>query len=171
MIIAIDASVLLHLIDPALSAPPGPNGVVPDRCQDRLRFFIEQSSKSGDRLLIPTPALSEALVNAGEAGPAWLSVLHGQRSIRIAPFDEKAAVECAALARERGNRRGATTRDKSKFDEQIVAIAVAERAELLLSDDKDIRRLAPRHLPVKGIGDLDLPPEDDQGNLFAGNPA
>ncbi len=168
MIIAIDASVLLHLIEPTLSAPPGPDGTVPERCQDRLNFFIEQSSKNGDRLLIPTPALSEALVKAGEAGPAWLSVLHGKRSVRVAPFDEKAAVECAALARERGNRRGATTRDKAKFDEQIVAIAVAEQAELLLSDDADIRRLAPPHLKVKGIGDLDLPPQDRQGRLFDG---
>lgn len=170
MIIAVDASVLLHLIDPDLPVPPRPDGTVPDRCQERLKHLIEQSSKNGDRLLIPTPALAEALVNAGDAGPAWIAALNGQRSVRIAPFDEKAAVECAALALARSKRRGATTRNKAKFDEQIVAIAVAEQAELLLSDDQDIQKLSPPHLEVKGIGDLDLPPEDRQGRLFDSEP-
>lgn len=166
MIIAIDASVLLHLIDPSLPARPDSSGQVPLRCQERVNYFIEQCSKNGDRLLIPTPALSESLVQAGDAGPAWLAALHGQRSVRIAPFDEKAAVECAALAKGRGQRSKASTRAKAKFDEQIVAIAVAEQCELLLSDDGDLYRLAPSSLKVKGIGDLELPPEDRQGRLF-----
>lgn len=117
-------------------------------------------------MLIPTPSLSEALVKAGNAGQDWLNSLHGRKAVRVAPFDEKAAVECAELVRQRHGRRGRTTRAKAKFDEQIVAIAVAERAEVLLSDDPDIRNIAPPTLIVKGIGDLDLPPDDPQGGLF-----
>lgn len=166
MIVAIDASVLLHLIDPDLPVPPGPNGEVPTRCRERLEHFIAGMSKRGDRLLIPTPALSESLVRAGDAGPGWLAALSGRKAVRTAPFDDKAAFECAALALERRKRRGATTRNKAKFDEQIVAIAVAEQAELLLSDDPDIRSLAPSHVTVKGIGDLDLPPEAAQTDMF-----
>lgn len=171
MIIAIDASVLLHLIDPKLPVRPSADGQVPQRCEERVNHFIEQCSKNGDRLLIPTPALAEALVGAGDAGPAWLGILRGHRSIRIAPFDEKAAVECSVLAQERGKRCGATTRNKAKFDEQIVAIAVAEQCEWLLSDDQDLYKLAPPHLMVKGVSDLDLPPEDRQGQLFGGEEA
>lgn len=159
---------LLHLINPNLPAPPDPSGHIPDRCAERLDHFIDQMGKQGDRMLIPTPALAEVLVKAGNAGQEWLSAMHGRKAIRIAPFDEKAAVECAALSAARPRSRQ-STRDKAKFDEQIVAIAVAEGAELMLSDDADVRALAPTSLTVRGIGDLDLPPEDPQAGLFDQN--
>ena len=57
--------------------------------------------KRGDVLVIPTPALAEMLTRADAVGNDWLATLHGKKAIRIAPFDEMAAIECAALAARR----------------------------------------------------------------------
>jgi len=166
LIVAIDSSVLLYLIDPNLPAPSDADGKRIDRCQERVEFLLDTMSKNGDTLVIPSPALAEVLTNAGDVGSDWLSTLHGKRAIRIASFDEMAAIECAELARQRTKRARLSSRNKSKFDEQIVAIAAVSRAERILSDDADIRRLAPSSLTVLGIGDLELPPEDPQTDMF-----
>lgn len=166
MIVAIDASVLLYLVDPSLSAPLDEAGNPIAHCAERLEHLLSSMSKNGDRMLVPTPSLAEALVHAGGAGQDWLAVLHGFRAIRVAPFDERAAIECAVLAYNRSQGTRTTTRAKAKFDEQIVAIALAEQAEMILSDDGDIRTLAPSRLVVKGIAELELPPEDAQGSLL-----
>ena len=166
MIVAVDTTVLMHLIDPSAEAAPDSDGNVPRRCQERIAYLLECMIKSGDRMIVPTPSLSEILTGAGDAGPEWVAVMQRHRAIRIAPFDERAAIECAELARHRAQRSKQSTRNKAKFDEQIIAIAVAERAEIILSDDRDIKRLAPEGITVKGISDLDLPPEDPQRDMF-----
>lgn len=165
MIVTVDSTVLLHLIEPNLSVPPNQDGTVPDRCQERLDHLIDQLSKQGGRMIVPSPVLAEVLTKAGTAGPDWLATLKGRRSVRVADFDERAAIECAALAMSRAARRNKTPRPKAKFDEQIVAIAVVASTELILSDDSDIRSLAPSTIEVKGIGDLPLPPEEPQGEF------
>lgn len=166
MIFAVDASVLLHMIDPNLPVPPDASGEVPSRCADRIEYLLDCMGKNGDRMIVPTPTLAEVLINAGNAGPQWLNVLHRHKAVRVAPFDEKSAIECAAMSKDRARRKHQSTRNKAKFDEQIVAIAITERAEIILSDDSDIRALAPSHIVVKGIGELDLPPEDPQAMLL-----
>ena len=118
-------------------------------------------------LIIPTPALSEILVYAGEAAAEWLSILAGLRCVRIAPFDTLAAVECAHLAHSRmvDGRPTDVTKRKAKFDEQIIAIAIVEEADEILTDDVHIRRLVAGRMTVRGIADLPLPPEDRQMGL------
>lgn len=165
MIAAIDASVLLLMFDPDSGIPLDRDGEPVARCKERVDHLVDRLSKSGGRLLVPTPALQELLVGAGAVGPEWLSKLNGKRAIRIAPFDEMAAVECAALARDRASRGSKSPRAKAKFDEQIVAIAKLHGATEIYSDDSDIRKLAPAHITVIGIAELPLPPEDAQGNL------
>lgn len=166
MIAVIDSTVLLHLIDPTVAVARHPQTEeIPTRCVERLDHFIDQLSRAGGRLIVPTPTLAEVLVYAGPAGPDWLNTLRGRKSIRIASFDERAAIECAALAADRKKAGRKSTRNKAKFDEQIIAIAKVENADLILSDDADILSLAPRGMQVKTIGDLDLPPEDPQGAL------
>lgn len=166
MIVAVDSSVLLYLIDPDVPAPRAVDGSLPDRCKERVDYLIDQMSKAGDRLLVPTPVLAEVLVRSGSAGPDWLNTLRGRKAVRVAPFDERAAVECAEQTRLRAARTRSSPRAKAKFDEQIVAIAIVERAEMILSDDPDIRSLAPPSIVVRGIADLDLPPSAAQPDMF-----
>lgn len=167
MRIAIDASVLAFLFDASASAPTGPDGQPVSDCQARVEHLIAELQQAKATLIIPTPALSEILVYAGEAAPAWLSTLTNLRCIRIVPFDTIAAVECAAMARGRltQGRPADVTRRKAKFDEQIAAIALVERASEILSDDDHIRRLLGGKMSVRGIADLNLPPQNPQLGL------
>ena len=105
----------------------------------------------------------------------YLQTLNEQSVFRIFPFDQKAAIE-AALAHRDALKRGGlradsanpdATRTKIKFDRQIVAIAKAEGAEAVYSDDDDIISYAKRsNLKAYRTTDLDLPPEDSQPSLF-----
>lgn len=166
MIASVDSAVLLYLIDPDLPAPKDAEGEKIERCQDRLNYFIDSLGKSGGRLIVPTPVLAELLAKSGRAGGDWLNILTGKKAIRIAPFDVRAAVECAALHADRATRHHSGTKAKLKFDEQIIAISKIEQAEAILSDDSDIRKLAPDGVRVIGIGDLDLPPSAAQADMF-----
>lgn len=163
MIVAVDAGVLLHLLNPDLPAPIDPEtGERPTDCAARVEHLIDRISRVGGRLVIPTPALSEILVKAGAAGPDLLARLAGKKSIRVASFDEMAAVECAALAGGRAARGRTSPRPKAKFDEQIVAIAVVEACEEIVSDDGDMLRLAPSGMKVTRLAELPLPPVSAQ---------
>jgi hypothetical protein len=53
-----------------------------------------------------------------------------------------------------------------KFDRQIVAIARTEGAQVIYSDDADLRRFArAAGIDVVGIADLPLPPESAQHGM------
>jgi hypothetical protein len=80
-----------------------------------------------------------------KGGQELLRILPSSRHFRIAPFDERAAVEFAARQAERiaaSERAPEATRTKAKFDDQIVAIAAVEGATTIYSDDEDIAKLA-----------------------------
>lgn len=173
MRVAIDASVLAYLFDGQTPAPVGPNGQPIGDCQARIEHLIAELQQAKATLIIPAPALSEILVYAGSAAPDWLATLTGVRCCRIAPFDTLAAIECADLARERliQGPNSEVTKRKAKFDEQIVAIALVERADEILTDDDHIRKLVGTRLTVRGIGDLPLPPQLQEMPLFGGGPA
>jgi hypothetical protein len=107
-------------------------------------------------------------VRAAKGGPEFLRILSSSRHFRIAPFDERAAVEFAArqAARiETSTRAPAPTRAKAKFDDQIVAIAAVEGATMICSDDEDIAKLAEGRFEVVKIAAIPLPPESAQGKL------
>ena len=106
---------------------PATNERVTD-ARARIDHLIEALEERRETIVIPTPALSEVLVHANEAGPEYLEIPNTTRCFRIEPFDQRAAVELATMTREalrEGNLRGGTqsTRAKLKFDRQIIAIA------------------------------------------------
>lgn len=166
--VVFDASVLLFVLNENTPAS------VP-RAKERVEYLIDRLSAAGERIIIPTPALSECLVHAGPAGPDYLAVIGKYACFRVASFDERAAVEAAVRtyqARERGLRKGGnpeSARGKIKFDRQIVAIAVVERATAVYSDDKDVIAYA-REAGMEGylLADLPLPPDDPQSSLPLG---
>jgi hypothetical protein len=93
----------------------------------------------------------------------------------MAPFDQKAAVECAlALDRDRsaGDKRGgaAGTWAKIKFDHQIVAIAKVNGVRQIYTEDSTVQRLAKRAgIPALGAADIQLPDSEKQVPLFDDN--
>lgn len=116
--------------------------------------------------------LGEVLIHAGEAGPRYLEILEGRRVFRIAPFDQRAAVELAAATRKAigaGDLRAGTdaTRAKLKFDRQILAIARVREQSVIYSDDEDIAKHAQAFgLEAIPIWQLPLPPENSQERPF-----
>jgi hypothetical protein len=96
--VVFDASILLFVLDENTKAS------VP-RAKERVEYLIDTLSKTDEKIVIPTPALSECLVHAGPAGPEYLTIIGRQACFRVASFDQRAAVEAAIRtyhARQRG---------------------------------------------------------------------
>jgi hypothetical protein len=164
--VAFDASILLFVLSPI----PPPSSV--PNAKDRVEYLIDTLTEQGETIIVPTPALSECLVHAGDAGSDYVTILTKQACFRIASFDTRAAVEAAAqtfAARVRGHVRGGPAdiaKAKIKFDRQIVAIAKVERASAMYSDDKHVVAYAiAEGMQGYRLGDLPLPPEPPQISL------
>jgi hypothetical protein len=163
--VVFDASVLLFVFDENVKSS------VP-KAKERVEYLIDRLSRSGEKIVIPTPALSECLVHAGPAGAGYLTIIGKQSCFRVASFDERAAVEAAIRtfeARQRGQSKGGNpeaAKAKIKFDRQIVAIATVEGATAVYSDDDHVVAYA-REAGMEAwrLSDLPEPPEDPQAAL------
>jgi predicted nucleic acid-binding protein len=154
-IVVFDSSFLIKLLDPKVKGTGDVDA--------RLAHLIEMLDKQKDNIVVPTPALSEVLIGAGDAAPEYLDILNKSARFRIAPFGERAAVEAAARHREAkkvdDKKEGSASWAKVKFDRQIIAIAKVEGAERIYSEDSDIVRLGkPEGFRVYQLVDLDPPP-------------
>lgn len=172
--VVFDASVLLLVLNPDSRPPLDPESGQPvERAVDRMNALILRLSDDGEKIIIPTPALSEVLVHAREATQRYLEILNRNAAFRIASFDQKAAIEAAIATHDairRGGRRAdadpGATAAKIKFDRQIIAIARAEGARAVYSDDSDVIRFAKQAgLEAYRTADLPLPLEDPQQGL------
>lgn len=170
--VVFDATALLYLLDPEVKAPTDPETGEPvSRIKDRIAFLVDDLERRKEKIVVPTPALSELLVRAGEAGPEYLDILNRSAAFKIVDFDQRAAVEVAATTREAlaaGDKRGGTGSPwaKVKFDRQIIAIAKVERASAIYSDDGDIVRFSKNAgIAVLRVCDLPLPLQDAQQTL------
>src|SRR5215207_5601583 len=90
-VVVFDASFLIPVLDPQVKGVEG---------NPRLEHLIATLDKQRAVIVIPTPALSETLIGAGEAAPKYLDILGKTSRLRIAPFGERAAIEAAARHRE-----------------------------------------------------------------------
>jgi predicted nucleic acid-binding protein len=154
--VVFDASFLIPLLDPQIK------GV--GNVDARILHLIDTLDKQRDVIIVPTPALSETLIGAGDAAPKYLDVLNRTSRLRIASFGSRAAVEAAArhreALREGDKKEGSESWAKVKFDRQIVAIAKVEGAERIYSNDDDIRRYGKADgVQVIRLEDLEYPPE------------
>lgn len=70
MIVTLDASVLIFFFEKDAPAPTDPETGKPlDRCYDRVNHLIAEIAANSGKIVIPTPALAEVLVMAGDAAP------------------------------------------------------------------------------------------------------
>ena len=143
--------------DPATNKPA-------ERAHDRVGELMRSLNEEGEKILVPTPALSELLVIASEDGPQYLAELNTSSVFRIVDFDQRAAVEAAATTAKAiaaGDKRGGSeaTWTKIKFDRQIVAIAKVNGATTIYSTDSDIERFGEQaKLAVVNFHQLPPPP-------------
>jgi predicted nucleic acid-binding protein len=173
--VVFDTSILLLALDPK-SKPPIDleTGTIVSRATERIEYLTHNLSLDKEKIIIPTPVLSEVLVYAGTATQQYLEILNRTAAFRIAAFDQKAAIEAALAVRDAINRGGHridaanpnASKTKIKFDRQIVAIAKVEGAHTIYSDDQDVHNYAKLSgLMALRTVELDLPPEDPQAKL------
>jgi predicted nucleic acid-binding protein len=161
---ALDATFLLYFVAPpnSVGVPLDSTGKPVDCAKDRVAGLVADLERSGTRIIVPTPALSEMMVRSGVvAGQSYISIMRKSKSFKIVAFDEKSAVEVAIMAGhtvkgEKGKAAKAETYAKLKYDRQIVAIAHTEGATTFYTDDKGQTKLA-KGLGMKVVGLADCP--------------
>ncbi len=167
MLVVFDAAFLVTLLDPQVKGTGD--------ADTRIEWLLKSLDKEKAKIVVPTPALSEVLIGAGDAAPDYLDIINKSSRFKVVPFGERAAVEVAAALREAigagDKKEGGRSWAKLKFDRQIVAIATVEGAERIYSDDPDIARISKRdRIEVLSLKDLSPPPpESGQGSLFGGD--
>jgi hypothetical protein len=134
--------------------------------KERLEALIDRIAKDHEQILIPTPVLSELLVKVPpEKVTPLLDQLNTSIWFKVEAFDSAAAIELGlrtAKARTAGDKREGLPADtpwaKVKFDRQIVAIAIANGASEIISDDPDIKAIGERWgIKVISVEDLEIP--------------
>jgi predicted nucleic acid-binding protein len=158
MLVVFDASFLIPLLDPHVKGL--------GEVDARISHLVGSLDRQKTKIIVPTPALSEVLIGAGDAAPQYLEILSRTSRFRLAAFGERAAVEAAARHREAlragDKKEGAADWSKVKFDRQIVAIAKVEGAERIYSNDVDIKRFgASAGIEVVMLHQLELPPSEE----------
>lgn len=128
--------------------------------KDRVAYLASTMDIKNEVIGVPAPAMAEVLVRAGKGRAQYASILSKSWRFQILPFDSRAAIEAAELIEKiKSNSQPWGTWAKVKFDIQIVAIAKAESATAIYSDDKDVENYAKRlKIPVIRVCDLPLPP-------------
>jgi hypothetical protein len=167
-----DATTLMLIWRADAPVPSDPEtGNKVDRAKERVDFLVQTLDEQKEKIIIPTPALSEILVRAGPNAEAILDIISSTSVFRPVAFDERAAVEVAAmtyqeLRQKHRKDRGQETLAKLKYDRQIVAIGIVEGAHTIYSDDQGVNKLCKRgDIACVPTWELPLPPEDPQTKL------
>lgn len=161
--VAFDSTILSLLLFPDADLRQGEEGRVVEHAHERVLGLVQELEGAKEQVLVPAPALSGVLVTEGVDIQDVLTTLRGSSYIRIGDFDERAAVELALRLRAAINagdpRQGLPiTKSAMKFDRQIVAIALVNRARVLFSDDDGVRAFAQGcGLPVRRVAELPVP--------------
>ena len=158
-----DSTTPMFLVKPDAKPPDDPaTGKPLANVRERIdRLILEMESKS-QIIVIPTPALAEALVVSGRGKmEEWIAMLDQSPYFHIAEFDVGAVKKLVHVTRAiHGSKTFEPdpqfTRAQLKFDRQIVAIALARNQRTIYSDDKGIKRLE-RYFDIEGIPTPALP--------------
>ncbi len=123
MIVAIDNNILIHLVS--------------DRAvHNNLETFLHQNNAT---LLIPTPVIAE--FTACDFNKRRMQLLaYEHNKVLTGILDKKAALICGELS-SKLHKDPDDDKQRVKVDLQIIAIALANDAEVLLSEDKGIIKI------------------------------
>ena len=162
---ALDADVLTLVLNERANPPIDPGTKKPiERAKERVDFLIETLAKAKTKIIIPTPVLSEVLVESGPGGLRYIEILQKALVFGIEAFDVRAAIELAEITRkalQSGDKRegSAEPYQKIKLDRQIVAICKVQGVRTLYTSDRNLEVFAMRAgLSVIRVDNLPLPP-------------
>jgi predicted nucleic acid-binding protein len=136
------------------TATPG-QGEMIERTAQLLENLDEQKTK----VIVPAPVVAEFLVGAEERDHTNILQTLQQRFI-VVPFDALAAL-ATARARRKNRQSGLeqavrqelanVARPQVAIDHMILGIALANRADLLYTEDEALRKFAEPHITVRNI--------------------
>ena len=131
---------------------------------DRAGRFLRSLDKSDSRIIVPALVVAELLVKVPvEKHADVLRVL--RRRFVLAPFDAAAASLAAMMANANGGLvKKEGVRETIKTDCQIAAVAVAQHASVIYSEDSHLETLGKGFIEVQK-----LPSIAEQGSLFPQN--
>lgn len=136
-------------------ASPGQKNMV-----QRAKSYIKHQVNQGVDLIIPAPVVAEALIR-GEVDHLRTII---ERSFFVAAFDSPAAFLAAELERSREVdelfQKGHVPRSHIRIDTQIAAIAITQKAEMIISHDPYMRTIAQNRIQV-----IEIPDIPEQENL------
>jgi predicted nucleic acid-binding protein len=118
-----------------------------------INHLVAQLSSARAEIIVPTPALTEFMCVKVAAREAILAELQRSSAVRVAPFDQRAALECADLLRTTwtSRQRQSISRAKFKFDWMIVSIALTHRATEIYTSDADLDSMCTAHCQGRGL--------------------
>jgi len=161
------------LLAPSAGVPRDSDGNPVAFARERIEGLIDDFARERAKIIIPTPALSEALVRADVSAAArYVAMLRQSRHFIICAFDERAALEVALWTRQAlddGDKKEGSCDAwaKVKYDRQIAAIARVNGASVLYTNDGNLRNfVARRGMKVVGIEELPIPPAYAQLGMF-----
>lgn len=131
----------------------------------RTKRYIRYLSEKRVQIAIPTPVLFEYLVPfSAEQARAQAEVI--EQSFYVPSFDLPASALAAEILRNRElvdaiRAEHRLHKEALKTDAQILAVAITNSAEKLISSDAHMPKLAAGRIPV-----TDVPGIDDQLELF-----
>jgi hypothetical protein len=161
------------LVAPKAATPKDSKGNAIKYAKQRIDGEVDSLGRARIKIIIPTPALSEALVRAGQAAATeYVRLISKSARFRIESFDERAALELALLTKnaiDKGQKKSGSdqTWAKIKFDRQIVAIAKVNKAAVIYTDDKNLRSFAfANGLRAVGLAELQVPTKHAQLDML-----
>ena len=153
----------MFLVKPDAKPPDDPaTGEPLANVRERMDRLIREIESKSQTIVIPTPALAEALVVSRRGKmEEWIALLDQSPYFHIAEFDVGAVRKLVHVTRTIHGSKAfkpdpQLTRAQLKFDRQIVAIALARNQNTIYSDDKGIKRLE-RYFDIEVIPTPALP--------------
>lgn len=168
--IVFDTSVVAIAFDQNAAVPLDPSTDKPlTHSKKRIDALLFSLAQQKVRVILPTPVIAEYIVGGGLDKSKRLDIITNNKAFIVAPFDLRAAIECALIEDADSHRVLPVneTKAKVKFDRQIIAIALAQGADTIYTGDKSLGAKARAcGLSVVYTWEIPLPPETAQSNLF-----
>lgn len=160
MRLVVDANILMQILKVGgrndLKCPR--TGKLIDNPEGRAEALLDLMTVKADRILIPSPALSEILVRVDQhLHREYLAAINSTACFDLINFDAISAISCAQLVNsaELKQLKGDSDRSKISFDRQIIAMTQAYGGDELWTHDKDMLKKAEAvGIVVKSLADM-----------------
>ena len=166
--VVVDTNFLILMIDPG--STQNTNNRV-----DRVRHFISEISKSGEAIVIPSPALAELVAGRASRVEEIVETIRQFRVMEIQALDTVIAIEtgeriAAVQARIPEAQRLPGWKVAMKYDAMVAATALVRGARAVVTTDDGFEKYLERSpVSVLRIDDLPLPPDDPQSDMWRTN--